>query len=477
MRITLAILVGTAALFLPGTAAAVPPGNDDFANATVINPASLPYSDIVNTTDSMVEGGEPQYCYYMPQTVWYSFTPTTTSVVAVDNGGTGFSTDVNVYQASGPGFGGLSFIGCAGNPSPVRFTAQAGTTYYFQTGILYGAAGELHLNVREIPPPANDDFANATPVGSVPFSDSVDASAAGLELGEPVPSCGYGQSPGTVWYAFTPSVSGSYSVPSTYTGFWPQVAVYTGSTLDTLTNLGCRTFGNMLTFRANAGQTYYLQLGGVFGGRGTIIFSINVAPDPVANFGLYPGDPSIFDNVGFSDFSYDPGGVGIQTRSWSFGDGATGTDCCPTHRYLADGTYTVTLTITTGDGRMASFSRDIEVRTHDVAITKLQVPQSANVGQTRQVVVGLSSKRYGETVQVQLFKSGLGGFELVGTLTQSVPVRGGGRTTDFKFSYTFTSADAALGKVTFKAVASLLGARDAVSADNEAVALPTKVNG
>jgi hypothetical protein len=55
-------------------------------------------------------------------------------------------------------------------------------------------------------------------------------------------------------------------------------------------------------------------------------------------------------------------------------------------------------------------------------------------------------------------------------------VRSGGRTTDFKFSYTFTSTDASLGKVTFKAVASLIGARDALPADNEAVALPTKVS-
>ena len=131
----------------------------------------------------------------------------------------------------------------------------------------------------------------------------------------------------------------------------------------------------------------------------------------------------------------------------------------------------------TPDGRSASSTRTVNVRTHDVAITKLQVPQSANVGQTRQVIVGLSNKRYGETAQVQLFKSGPGGFELVGTLTQSVPIRGGGRTTDFQFSYTFTSADAALGKVTFKAVASLVGARDALTADNEAVALPTRVNG
>jgi hypothetical protein len=56
-------------------------------------------------------------------------------------------------------------------------------------------------------------------------------------------------------------------------------------------------------------------------------------------------------------------------------------------------------------------------------------------------------------------------------------VRSGGRTTAFGFTYTFTSDDAALGKVTFKAVASIVGARDAQPSDNTAIALPTNVNG
>lgn len=51
----------------------------------------------------------------------------------------------------------------------------------------------------------------------------------------------------------------------------------------------------------------------------------------------------------------------------------------------------------------------------------------------------------------------------------------GSQTTDFKFSYTFTSNDAAFGKFSFQAVATIVGARDALPADNTATALPTKV--
>jgi Tol biopolymer transport system component len=111
-----------------------------------------------------------------------------------------------------------------------------------------------------------------------------------------------------------------------------------------------------------------------------------------------------------------------------------------------------------------------------VAITRFSAPQSASAGQTRGIVVGIKNTRYPETVEVQLLKSVPGGFQLVGVLTQSVPVRSGNRTTDFNFSYTFTAADASIGKVTFKAIANVLGARDALPADNEAIASPTKVS-
>ena len=79
---------------------------------------------------------------------------------------------------------------------------------------------------------------------------------------------------------------------------------------------------------------------------------------------------------------------------------------------------------------------------------------------------------------MQLFKSAPGSYQnflLVGTLDQFVPVRSSNRTTDFNFSYTFTSDDAALGKVTFRADASLDTARDALTADNEAISSPVKI--
>lgn len=132
--------------------------------------------------------------------------------------------------------------------------------------------------------------------------------------------------------------------------------------------------------------------------------------------------------------------------------------------------------MTTFDGRTASASQIVQVRTHDVAITKLSAPQSASAGQVRTITVSIRNTRYPELVRVELYKSVPGGFQFVGFVDVNVPVRPLNRTTDIKFSYVFTSDDAAIGKVTFRTVAVILGARDAFSADNEAISSPpTKV--
>ena len=92
-------------------------------------------------------------------------------------------------------------------------------------------------------------------------------------------------------------------------------------------------------------------------------------------------NPSSFDTVGFYDQSSDPGQVGFASAEWDFGDGGTASNpgCCPSHRYFADGDYTVRLTVTTLDGRTASTTRVVQVRTHDVAIAKLTVWTSASL--------------------------------------------------------------------------------------------------
>ena len=196
----------------------------------------------------------------------------------------------------------------------------------------------------------------------------------------------------------------------------------------------------------------------------------------MVGFYYSPADPSVFDTIQFYDQSYDRARVGIASRSWSFGDGVMADGCCPAHRYAVDGAYTLTLTVTTVDGRVASRSRDVLVATHDVAVARVVVPQAARVGQTATITIGLTNDRYPETVRVQLLKSVADrGWCEVGALTREVPVSRGRGTTDFAFDYTFVREDAQLGIVEFRAVATIQGARDAHPADNASSSHPTEV--
>jgi PKD repeat protein len=61
-----------------------------------------------------------------------------------------------------------------------------------------------------------------------------------------------------------------------------------------------------------------------------------------------------------SDASNDPDGR-IVRWLWSFGDGATSEQRNPDHDYAASGNYTVTLTVTDGDGASGQFSNGVTV--------------------------------------------------------------------------------------------------------------------
>jgi hypothetical protein len=460
-----------------GPALAAVSANDNFANATPIS--MLPFADGGDLNGTTTEPGEPQPCGTIAQSAWYSFTPASDMVVSADTNGSDSGVGFSVYEAFASGFSGLNFISCVGYSQSFALPAHAGVTYYYQVTSVQAGAAAFQFHAQQILPPANDDFANATQVGTLPFSDTVSHPiAATLQPGEP-PQCSGGSQSGSVWWAFTPSVTESYTAVATGTlgsGF-TTLAAYQGSSLGSLSRVSCATF-SPLTFHAIAGVTYYIRASGPWtsgGGDFPFTLQFDVTPPPVAGFNFQPSDPSIFDNVQFLDLSYDLGGVGIQSQAWTFGDGATATGAGPTHQYAKDGNYTVGLTVTTADGRTASTSQVVQVSTHDVAIVNISVPKTVHVGHTIPVNVNVRNTRYPEMVEVDLLKSVPGGFQQVGSLDQSVPVRSGKRTTLFAFTQTITQADKTIGKVSYKAVAIILGHRDALPADNELISPPVKV--
>ncbi len=91
------------------------------------------------------------------------------------------------------------------------------------------------------------------------------------------------------------------------------------------------------------------------GDRGTILggWCVTIAQDnapPIANAGgayaAYEGAAVTLDGTASSDPDQEP----IASYAWTFGDGATGSGPTPQHTYAEDGTYTVTLVVTDGQG-------------------------------------------------------------------------------------------------------------------------------
>ena len=190
-------------------------------------------------------------------------------------------------------------------------------------------------------------------------------------------------------------------------------------------------------------------------------------PDP-EGFWNDPAVPSIYDPVYFGLYPYPPSTWNCE---WNFGDGTKFDQCYVdgTKQFNADGDYSVAVLVTnTSTGQTEWYGRTVSVRTHDVAISRFTVPQSASAGQTRQITVYVRNPRYPEQVQVELYKNNM---VWVGTLIQEIPPRSGNRTTVFSFNYTFTAEDARIGKVTFKAMAFILeNEGDDWMVDNEATA-------
>jgi PKD repeat protein len=88
---------------------------------------------------------------------------------------------------------------------------------------------------------------------------------------------------------------------------------------------------------------------------------VSVNTPPVALFSYSPASPGVAEWIQFDgSASVDPDGT-ITSYSWNFGDGSTGYGSSAWQRFMAAGTYTVTLIVTDNDGASDSISQTIQV--------------------------------------------------------------------------------------------------------------------
>ena len=463
----------TAALLVPGVAHAAAPSNDDFGSAAAVT--ALPFKASQDVRESTKAPEDPTPCNtYTTWNVWYDYTAPADALVRVTPSSTGSSRPfVAVYTGDR---GALTQVPGActtwGYPGNETFHATAGTTYHVMFAQQYNQ-NDLTVEFTTVPPAQNDDFA-ASSVAAAPGQYAGDLTVASAEPGEVVPGCDPAADR-SVWFRFTPDRTRSVSVLAMY-DWGPGITVYRGTTPDSLSEVDCVSSGDRraAVFTAVAGQTYQIRVADDVDAASLFDIRLETAP-PLAPFvGTYPNNPSVYTDVTLVPYSGDSLGRDFVSGEVRFGDGGSApiTGAPIVHRYAADGDYRVEVTGTTGDGRTGTGFDMLKVDTHDVSLSDFVVPAKAREDETKPIKVSLSNTRHDETVTVTLYRlNEQGYYEEVGRLKQWVPAAAG-RKVLFPFAYTYTAADVAAGKTSFKVVASIdeWYAGDARPEDNELLA-------
>ncbi|MFL5893934.1 MAG: Ig-like domain-containing protein [Thermoleophilaceae bacterium] len=277
---------GTAPLYLDYW-----PANDRFdrAQAVTASPATVTGSNIGATPET----GEPRHAGSAAQkSIWYAWTAPSTGPVTVDTCGSSFDTRLGVYTgarvdlltqvASGDDVSAL-VCGTSGisTQSQAQFTATAGQTYSIAVDGQIGATGAVSLHLDYVPPPANDNFADAQALTGSSIFVNGQTGAASKETAEPDHAGdGGGHS---IWYSWTAPADGAVAIDTCTSAFNTLVGVYTGSALDSLTPVAsnndaaigrCDNAGSSgvsyVKFTAVAGTTYKFAVDGAGGASGIV---------------------------------------------------------------------------------------------------------------------------------------------------------------------------------------------------------------
>ncbi|HWO64525.1 MAG TPA: hypothetical protein VNO31_31270 [Umezawaea sp.] len=464
-----AVVLTTSAL-LPGAAHAAPPSNDDFDQATAIT--ALPFSSTVDTRDATPGADEPSNCSWSTSSVWFRYTATADGFVRMTaDRSEGEKPSISAFTGER---GTLTWTPGAckqwhGGGSDT-FAVTAGTTYHF---LLQDTrtTGPVTFGLDLVPRAANDDFASAV---DVPLDTDVpgDTGPSSAQPGEPVPTCNR-QTERSSWYRYTPDRAGIFSAQVTTNLSQSSVAVFRGTALDALTEVDCvQTSHSPAIFAAEPGETYYLRVADGIYSAGPLTLRLADAPriKPTAEW-VIPDAPGVFDDVRFTVVPGDPAGRWLAGGEIHYGDGTSAViprapgPVDMWHRYATDGAYEVTIAGHTADGRTGTTTRTLNVETHDVTVSDIAAPATAKVGDTARVEVSVSNTRYAEDVVVDLLRVRRDGYsDVVGTVRQHVAKDS---TAVVPFTYTYSEADAALGKATLRGRVRIENRADNNPADNE----------
>ncbi|HXJ65759.1 MAG TPA: PKD domain-containing protein, partial [Actinomycetota bacterium] len=292
------------------------PANDDFAEAVPLGPGTTNF----DTSFATVETDEqvPGTLGFDPGSVWFSTSPGRGGLKLHAEANLPSHTSLRVAVYTGSSLTGLTLVkqgivdyGASTRVLEITLPTREGVTYRIQvTGPTAFAvvpslpgAGAGTLTPTFFPSPANDDFAEAVPLG--PGTTNFDTSFATVQQDEPGNLPG---DPGTVWFTSSPglgdlSLHGEASFPAAQP---LALSAYTGSAFGTSHLVGTGEAAasgadvvDVPSFATACGVTYSVQVrgprafeGGGFAlgiGAGTVTRSF--VPAPLVNDAFADAQP------------------------------------------------------------------------------------------------------------------------------------------------------------------------------------------
>ena len=273
-----------------------PPANDNFASAQTLLGGFESTSG--NTANATKEAGEPSHAGNAGgHSVWYQWQSPDTKPVTIDTSGSGFNTLLAVY--TGSSVSGLSLvasnddIGSGNFQSRVTFNATANSVYDIAVDGFNGASGNLILTLDQTI--QNDNFANPQYIGGVngiAYGANIGATK---EVGEPNHAGNSGGA--SIWYYWTAPITGTATFTTVGSSFNTLLAVYTGNSVSTLTNIASNddidpvntNLASSVTFSATGLQGYHIAIDGYNGATGDTVLNWNLSASGASpNVALQP---------------------------------------------------------------------------------------------------------------------------------------------------------------------------------------------
>lgn len=267
--------------------------NQECTSATVI--PSLPYTDSVHNVlafdeDPVTGGACSGNSVQNGSGIWYSFTPSQPVVVTVAETSPQDAA-IGVFENSC-----TNRVLCSalddetGVPGANTFRAYPGSIYYIlvarQGTGLPSQTDTLDISVTgiEVPTPPNDDCFNATPIPSIPFTETTMIGTARDDFPRAVCSRGTitNTSRNGIWYTYTNGFPGRGVVMAETSGLDAIIAAYKGVCGSLLPVMCTDTPESNMYLYMEPNTTYYIFVAQAFdlpAGAGDVI-SLDIGPAP-----------------------------------------------------------------------------------------------------------------------------------------------------------------------------------------------------